>query len=869
MKKYALCLIIGIRFTFLSFSQNNNEFSSKQQTWQVNAEPGICNGINGGECLLIKTAGKKEFEVFDFKIEGFEYEKGYSYTIVVKQQLKEPPIAIDESIFKYVLVKIISKKRENTNVENNSSVSSTSSIRTIEINYETIPCEADNSKNCLLIREKGKKEYEILNSTINGFEYQPGYSYVINVVEDKSGNYFLIKEISKKFVQSTSSKYNPIQNTSNPDESKPYKTTNGKIIQTTVIQSNSVLDKKWYLRKMKQNESESFITDENVIYIELNTFNDRCRGFGACNAFDALIKSDLKSSFSISEISSGFKNCGNKKIEDLFYEQLKKADRFEIKNGNLILSTQWKYLMEFTANPNLKEEITTTQKYEPSAVNSKESSTTILETKSTTTLDENKNPVTTTNTTITTNDEDEIQKQIDALEKKKAEKIAAQKKAEEEKIASDKEAELKKRDELKQQELAAAQAAEQAKLAEAKAAKDAEKAKKLKELERLQKELEEMDNGKTSSVTSSSAPTSSNTVKKESITNSKTVNVLNTANASEQIHNIFSAPEIPITFLGIDFSNAKYFGNLGIVTNTDLASMLKSINYIIPNEYDKYNIAKALKKEKVPLILQLTDNLNKNITDADFVSYNTGDKNITLLKEDEINKIVYKYDLSKYDKGIGLVFIVDNMDKNNDQATVWVTFIDINSNAVILTEKLSGKAGGFGFRSFWAHPFADIIGDIKSKQFKKWKEKYESGNSSEITPQKNSNQKIMKDDESIKKTDANAKEIKEKSDEEDVLKEDEKSNQKSKSGQKCSFEKNEKDKFTGKKTILSRSILFKEFTKRADIVFGLYEDTLFAVISYVESSPQVLEADKSSELWLILTNEKVLKLKISAPHLGH
>lgn len=68
MKKYALCLIIGIRFTFLSFSQNNNEFSSKQQTWQVNAEPGICNGINGGECLFSAMANTKIESFFCFTV---------------------------------------------------------------------------------------------------------------------------------------------------------------------------------------------------------------------------------------------------------------------------------------------------------------------------------------------------------------------------------------------------------------------------------------------------------------------------------------------------------------------------------------------------------------------------------------------------------------------------------------------------------------------------------------------------------------------------------------------------------------------------------------------------------------------------------
>ena len=203
----------------------------------------------------------------------------------------------------------------------------------------------------MLLKERGKKEFEIYPGSIAGFDYQPGYNYTIEVKPTINGNYYLVSELNKKFVKSSSTATNaPVASSNN----------NGKIIQPTNIQTSSALDGKWYLRKMKEAEGSSFVMDDNTMWISINTFKDRLDGFGACNKFSAVVKSDLSTSFEVSKLTPDYSNCGNKKIEELFYDLLQQADRFEVRNGNLILSKQWKYLLAFTSNPNNKEEIQTT-----------------------------------------------------------------------------------------------------------------------------------------------------------------------------------------------------------------------------------------------------------------------------------------------------------------------------------------------------------------------------------------------------------------------------------------------------------------------------------------------------------------------------
>ncbi len=189
--------------------------------------------------------------------------------------------------------------------------------------------------------------------------------------------------------------------------------------------------------------------------------------------------------------------------------------------------------------------------------------------------------------------------------------------------------------------------------------------------------------------------------------------------AQTSIVDVFN-PDTPITYMGIDFSNAKCFGE----ERFDVTDITRKINDLVINEYDKYNVTEALKKNFVNIKFDLTWKLNAKIEADNFFTYSPGDLN--KMKEEDIQKIVSMYDFSSYEKnkGIGLVFIVDNINKKEDKESVWVTFLDMNSNKVIFTEKVIGKSGGFGLRNYWVRPFYEIIKDIKSTLFKQWKKKY-------------------------------------------------------------------------------------------------------------------------------------------------
>lgn len=77
------------------------------------------------------------------------------------------------------------------------------------VNSYTVPCKGDEKTNCLLVQKSKTVEpgkWVNFNSTIEGFSYEPGYIYTIEVKEEALKNvpadapsvkYILVKELSK------------------------------------------------------------------------------------------------------------------------------------------------------------------------------------------------------------------------------------------------------------------------------------------------------------------------------------------------------------------------------------------------------------------------------------------------------------------------------------------------------------------------------------------------------------------------------------------------------------------------------------------------------------------------------------------------
>lgn len=73
--------------------------------------PGLvdCVGVAAQKCMLVKENPEGEYSLFYDQIEGFEYEGGFEYKLVIlEQQVEDPPA--DASSIKWILVRVESKE---------------------------------------------------------------------------------------------------------------------------------------------------------------------------------------------------------------------------------------------------------------------------------------------------------------------------------------------------------------------------------------------------------------------------------------------------------------------------------------------------------------------------------------------------------------------------------------------------------------------------------------------------------------------------------------------------------------------------------------------------------------------------------------
>jgi hypothetical protein len=178
-----------------------------------------------------------------------------------------------------------------------------------------------------------------------------------------------------------------------------------------------------------------------------------------------------------------------------------------------------------------------------------------------------------------------------------------------------------------------------------------------------------------------------------------------------------------MTWFGIDYSHVKLigsfsqFGDAGVLDEDDIRKKyFPAWNNIIVKEESKYDLKGAFRKNEVNYKLAMLEKINAATSNASMVSIEESDRNH--LNVEKITSIVAKYPLAK-ESGIGLVFIAESLDKNIEEGNYYVTFFDIATKKVLMVKRMTGKAGGFGVRNYWARSFYNVLVQSK-KDYKKW-----------------------------------------------------------------------------------------------------------------------------------------------------
>jgi len=198
--------------------------------------------------------------------------------------------------------------------------------------------------------------------------------------------------------------------------------------------------------------------------------------------------------------------------------------------------------------------------------------------------------------------------------------------------------------------------------------------------------------------------------------------IANQAFAQYNKEDIFKA-NTEITWLGVDFSEVKFigpatgWGDEGTKSPTEMRDKyFPAWNELILSEPNNFKVAEAVSKLEVSNAIEITADANAKMNKKEIFSETISD--FQLLSENAVQDMIKKYNF-KGKEGIGFLLVAEGMSKGREEASYWVTFVDMKSKKVLLCKRMLGKAGGFGFRNYWAATVKNVLKSMK-KEFKSW-----------------------------------------------------------------------------------------------------------------------------------------------------
>ncbi|MFT3701933.1 MAG: hypothetical protein QM802_06175 [Agriterribacter sp.] len=188
--------------------------------------------------------------------------------------------------------------------------------------------------------------------------------------------------------------------------------------------------------------------------------------------------------------------------------------------------------------------------------------------------------------------------------------------------------------------------------------------------------------------------------------------------SAQTLKDFFKSPDVPLTYLGIDYTQAKILNELGGNPNDVRDRQFAGMNQVVIQEVKKYDLTKVFDRPNITNDLSFVTAKNAKI-DADKIFENSSDE--VRFKNTTIESIVKGYDFGSK-KGIGFLIVMESMNKTSAQASMYVTFVDMASRKVLYTERMTGKAGGIGFRNYWIKPVFFVFEEIRKSKYDDWKE---------------------------------------------------------------------------------------------------------------------------------------------------
>ncbi|MEP2771344.1 MAG: hypothetical protein ABJH05_04300 [Fulvivirga sp.] len=172
---------------------------------------------------------------------------------------------------------------------------------------------------------------------------------------------------------------------------------------------------------------------------------------------------------------------------------------------------------------------------------------------------------------------------------------------------------------------------------------------------------------------------------------------------------------------GLDYSNVRCIGPAGFNDPEAIKDKyFDAWNQLVLNEASKYDLEEAYDKSQT-VDLSVVNRRNDLPVVGEFVINEP-----YAFDGDQLKKIISDYNLKSQKEGIGLVYVVEALNKTTERAAIHTVFFDIATKEILWSRKFIAAAGGFGFRNYWARPIYEVIKDSRKVMKRAKKDYYKS-----------------------------------------------------------------------------------------------------------------------------------------------
>ena len=172
-----------------------------------------------------------------------------------------------------------------------------------------------------------------------------------------------------------------------------------------------------------------------------------------------------------------------------------------------------------------------------------------------------------------------------------------------------------------------------------------------------------------------------------------------------------------VTWLGVDFSKAKFTRDGFQLTQEVLLRYFNDWNMLIISDQKKYDVRMSFRKPIMQYDLSWVTKRNKTVKInnllSDFIT-------IDAVYSDEAVMEYVQRSLFPQVTPYALFFMVESFDNHTKLGTVWVVLVHTEDRQVVLCEKFMKSPSGFGLRNYWSRVFYNLFFDVQKYAFPRW-----------------------------------------------------------------------------------------------------------------------------------------------------